>query len=368
MNHNAYLQNFSLGFLFLLLLSCQEKKEHPPTERLQEDFQKIDIHTHYRYDRNYIVPLLQKWNMRTVLVDVARKDTGSLNRWNALKTQFKKYPDQFFLCSSFEASDIDNPEFAKNTINKLREDLAFGAVMVKVWKNHGMVITDKSGKYIQIDDPRIQPVWDFLAENHVPVMAHIGEPLQAWRPLEEGNPHYNYYKNNPQYHAYQHPEIPTWETIMEARDHWVANNPKLTIIAAHLASMGHDLDLVAERLDQYPNLMVETAARWGDITLQDSEKVKKFFIQYQDRVLYGTDLSINTPAQENSTSENGGGENTEKILRLHWEYLSGQDSLFFDSPMISFPISTKSLNLPDSVLKKFYFGNAVKILSMKGNP
>ena len=49
------------------------------------------------------------------------------------------------------------------------------------------------------------------------------------------------YKNNPEYHAYNFPNIPSYEQIIQARDQWVQKNPNLKIIAAHLASMANNI-------------------------------------------------------------------------------------------------------------------------------
>ncbi len=353
---------FSVLFLFY---SCQQPKQeqlpNEPKSLNQKDFQKIDFHSHYRYDRQCLDSLLEKWNMSTVLVDVARTDVDRNNElWDALKIQYQKYSDRYYLCTSFAALEIDSPGFAQKIIEKLENDIEFGAIMVKVWKVHGMEIKDETGQYVQIDDSRLQPIWDFLTEKGIPMIAHIAEPQQAWLPLEEGNPHYNYYKNNPQYHAYLHPEVPSWETIIAARDRWIERNPNLIIVAAHMGSMSHDVDMVAERLEKYPNMYVETAARFGDLTGQDSEKVRDFFIKYQDRILYGTDFGFSSP-QEGETSQ-GDCDYIDNIMALHWQYFSGRDSLDFNSEMISYTVKTKSLNLPDTVLRKFYRDNALKIL------
>ena len=93
-------------------------------------------------------------------------------------------------------------------------DIAAGAKGVKVWKDIGMEVRDARGEPVQIDHPRFQPIWDFLAEQRVPVLAHIAEPLAAWRPLDPENPHFGYYSANPRYHAYLHPEIPRHEAII----------------------------------------------------------------------------------------------------------------------------------------------------------
>ena len=356
-----------LVFIFLLI-SCTTSSQKGEGQEVvtnsirdQADFTKIDFHTHYRYDREYLMPLLKKWNMQTLLIDVPKEDLVQNDTlWAALKAQYHKYPEQFYLCAGFESSNIDDPEFANKIIAKLEDDFTNGARMVKVWKIHGMVTKDASGKYIQIDDPRIQAIWDYLTEKNIPVIAHIGEPIQAWRPLDVNNPHYGYYRDHPEYHAYKYPEIPQWEEIMDARDNWIAKNPKLTIVAAHMGSMSHDLKLVADRMDKYPNMYVETAARWVDIALQNPDDVRDFFIKYQDRVMYGTDFGINTLPDPNDPDE-GRKDMMDRRMDMHWKYLSGSDSLLFVRG--SNKVKTHSLALPDSVLKKFYYDNAMHLLT-----
>lgn len=361
-----------MRILFLLILSvliaCQPTEPDSGMLRKQADFAKIDIHSHYRSAPAYLKPLLEEWNMHTQLVDVYRENGEGVERsWPYYQQVEARFPETFFLCTAFNAYGIDEPDFASRIIARLEQEIAAGAGMVKVWKNIGMVDQDRAGNYVQIDDPRFQPIWDFLIAKNIPVMAHLAEPLQAWRPLEEGNPHYNYFRDHPQYHAYLHPEIPRYETIIEARDHWLAQNPQLTVLGAHMGSMSHDVEMVAERLDKYPNFFVEPAARFGDLTRQDADRVRAFFIQYQDRILYGTDLGSDGPSIEKSAEDLASEEKyLRKMLEIQWIWLSGRDSLYYDSPMISFPVNTHSLTLPDSVLRKVYHDNAVQLLGKAG--
>ncbi len=354
--------------LCLLCLSACTSDSSPVDSTLSiSSIEKLDVHTHFRSDRAYLSSLLDEWKMKALLVDVVTSDSTGIKRsWSRLLDQQGRYPNQFSLCTGFSAFGIDAPDYSQQIITQLKAEIAAGAKMVKVWKNFGLVDKDESGQFVQIDDPRLQPIWDFLTEKNIPVLSHIGEPLQAWRPLEDGNPHYNYYDNHPEYHFYNQPDVPAWETIMAARDNWLAENPDLVVLGAHMGSMSHDLDEVAKRLDRFPNFQVETAARWGDITGQETEKVKAFFLKYQDRVLYGTDLGSAGSEDEMSEEDLKGEQHRfEKMWQLHWDYVSGKDSLNFDSPMISFPVSTKSLGLPMEVLEKFYRENARKLLKMK---
>jgi len=286
-------------------------------------------------------------------------------RWAAMQAHHAVHPERLLLCASFDAARIDEEDFAERVVEQLREDIAQGARMVKVWKEIGMGIRDTQGRFIQIDDPRFQPIWDFLAAEGIPVLAHIGEPRAAWLPLDEASPHYGYYKNNPQYHAYQHPEIPRWETIMEARDAWLARNPNLTVIGAHLGSMAYDVGEVVQRLDRYPNFYVETAARFGDLAHQDAGAVRDFFIRYQDRVLYGTDLGTGSPADEASDEDlQQERDRVDRRLALHWDYLTGADTLRFEDYGVWFSATTPGLDLPREVVEKFYYQNAVRVLGL----
>ncbi len=350
------------------LMACKQKAEQQSSDDSQavstdiEAIKKIDVHAHFKYSRTYLPTSFKERNMQSVLVDVSIMDSSFVSRsWDEYLIHAQANPNLFFLCSSFIGDGIDSPDFAKETINQLSEEIDSGARMVKVWKNFGMVTKDKSGNFIQIDDPRLQPIWDFLKNKGIPVMAHIAEPEQAWRPLDDpNNPHFGYYKDHPQYHAFKIPEIPSYETIISARDRWIENNPDLNILCAHLGSMSNHVERVAERLDKFPNMYVETAARFGDLASQDTKKVRAFFEKYQDRIMFGSDYGNSTPQDAMTNDElNTEQLNLEKNYDVLWQYLSGTDSLVVRRQ------KTLGLGLPSGILSKVYFENTVNFLKLK---
>lgn len=327
---------------------------------------KIDIHAHYNYDRAYLTPVLDAWNMQAVSVNVVRKPGQGRDAWQAMRALHEQYSERILLCTAFDPFRVTEPDFAEQAIAQLRQDIEQGARMVKVWKVVGMEVQDESGEYVHIDDPRFQPIWDFLVEEDIPVLAHIGEPRAAWQPLDPESPHYGYYRSHPEYHAYQHPEIPRWEEIMAARDRWLAANPELTVVGAHLGSMAYDVSEVAERLDAYPNFYMDTAARFGDLINQPSETVRRFFIDYQERILYGTDMGISAPEDSGSADEAEAGRvRVEQMLSTHWRYLTRGDAFLFESPMASSDAPIQGLNLPSDVVKKVYYRNAARVLDVR---
>ena len=314
---------------------------------------KIDVHAHYRTNHPDLVPALAAWNARAVLVNVTGSERQIEKKWRDFQALHAAHPERFVLVATFDPFRFNEPDFVPKVIEQLRADIAAGAKGVKVWKDIGMEVKDAEGRHVQIDHPRFQPIWDFLVEQGIPVMAHIGEPRAAWRPLDQNDPHFWYYSNNPQYHAYKHPEIPRHEDIIAARDRWLARNPKLTVVAMHLASLEFDVDEVAKRLDAYPNLSVETAARINDLAMQPSAKVRAFMIRYQDRVMWGTDFG------EGAVSRTG----LETSFGQHWRYYGGADTVTLGNAR-SWHRTVQGLALPREALEKFAHLNAERVLKI----
>ena len=313
---------------------------------------KIDLHSHYRAPHESLLPGLESWNMRSVLVNVTA-EADHPAEWEGMRALQAAHPDRFLLCGTFDPFLFNEPDFVERTLADLRRDLEQGARCVKVWKNVGMEVKDAGGRHVQIDHPRFQPIWDFLAERGVPVLAHIGEPIDAWRPLTEESPHHGYYSTHPEYHAYANPAIPRWETIIEARDRWIERNPGLVIVGAHLGSTEFDVDEVARRLDRYPNFNVETAARLNNLAMQPSEKVRDFFIRYQDRIHYGTDLNGEHLRQGRF----------DDVTAQYWRYLSSPDTVLIGNPE-RWHRRPPGLGLPRGVLEKIYHRNTEKLLGI----
>jgi hypothetical protein len=165
----------------------------------------------------------------------------------------------------------------------------------------------------------------------------VAEPRSSWLPLDAADPHYGYYKANPDWHQFQHPERPKWEAIIAARDRMLAAHPKLRVVGCHLGSMEHDVDEVARRLERYPNFAVDTAARLADLKRQPREKVRAFMIRYQDRVLWGTDM-----------------------MELKWEDPSGEISRWESAYQREWQYFAKELALPETVLRKIFRENALR--------
>jgi predicted TIM-barrel fold metal-dependent hydrolase len=123
---------------------------------------------------------------------------------------------------------------------------------------------------------------------------HIGEPMEAWRPVDPGSPHYDYYGvRHPEWHFHGKPGFPSHERLVAARDRVVERYPGIRFVGAHLGSLEYDLVEVGRRLDRYPNLMVDISARIIDVAvLHEAQVTHDFLERYSDRVIYGSDAVL----------------------------------------------------------------------------
>jgi hypothetical protein len=224
-----------------------------------------------------------------------------------------------------------------------------------------MVIRDAKGKLVMIDDPKFDAVFEFIRQRNKVLIGHLGEPRNCWLPIADMtvNGDKEYFQEHPQYHMYLHPEMPTYEDQMAARDRMLDRNPQIKFMGAHMASLEWSVDRVAAFLDRYPNAVVDLAARMGQVQFQsnqDEDKVRRFFIRYRDRLLYGTDTAQNasdkSPALRRETHANW--------LR-DWRYLNTGES--FKVPELDAPVH--GLELPRDVIRKIYATNAERWF---GNP
>ena len=350
-----------LPFLFLLPLFLFTACSNDPYYK-EDDFQevpKIDVHVHIRTERDVFVQQAIKDNFKLVniVVDGASTWAGIENQFEFAILQQNAYPDQLRTINAFSVEGFDRPGWNEKVLRWLEGGFKQGAIGIKVWKNIGMVLKDTMELNVMLDDPRFDEIFDYLEDNNRIVVGHLGEPLNCWLPLEEmtTNNDRSYFKNNPQYHMYLHPELPSYQDQMDARDKRLDKHSDLTFMGAHMASIEWNVDTLGAWLDRYPNATVDLAARMGQVfwqTQQDREKVRQFFIDYQDRLLYGTDLGDNGSADPKSLTKN-----LQETWQRDWKYFVSDQEMKSDLVDGSF----QGIRLPIEVVDKLYYKNAAGV-------
>jgi len=351
--HLAALILSAFAGCIILVSSCRTKTEY----YMYDDFPKVpktDIHLHIRTTDPVYMDFATRFNFRVVSPNV---DSG--HPWEEqLDTAMaiaKKWPGRFIFLGIFSADSFETADFAGNAIAQIDRNMRAGASGIKIWKNIGMVIRDKDGKYVMVDDPVFDPVFKYLEENKIPVMGHLGEPRNCWLPLKEmtDSSKSRYYRANPKYHMFLHPEAPSYEDQINARDNLLKKHPNLEFIGAHLASLEWNVDEIAKRMDQFPNLKIDMSARVAHLQYQsiaNRERVRNFMIRYQDRIMYGTDITINP----NESDPEGRTQTLLERWRSNWIYMA-TDSI---QKIRNIQGDVKGLKLPKNVIDKIYNENA----------
>lgn len=314
----------------------------------------FDAHIHWGDNSPEVLALLDVFNLKLLNICVAQDDHGEWRSQAEIYAHLTKSdPAHFQWCTSFDLPRFDDATYIDTVITDLHTDFANRAVACKIWKNIGMEVYKPNGSILMVDDPLFDPIYEEMAANSWPLLTHIAEPLECWLPLKEGSPHYGYYSRNPQWHMYNKPAFPSHAALMVARDNVLAKHPRLRMIGAHLGSLEYDVDEVAARLNRYPNFAVDISARLADLASQDSDKVRAFFINYQDRILFGTDVVLRQPLSQLSEEDRS---NRLAMLRqtyeMHIAYLEQRGEVQVRS------YTTQGLALPSPVLAKLYQANA----------
>jgi len=329
----------------------------PPFEAMR----KIDAHSHLFENHPAFHALFQRMNFRTINVCVNVGDLH-LERMHEIAFELQRgHPELYPVVSTFGLNQRAEPGYADDVIAWLGQTFQRGAVGVKIWKEIGLVAKRPDGSFHLPDDPVWDPIYAYIAREKKVLLAHLAEPLEAWLPLDPNSPHYSYFSRRKEYYFYGKPEYPSHEAIMVARDRIMAKHPTLVVIGAHVGSLEHDLDALAQRLDRYPNFNVEISARTKTLARQPGAKVRAFLIKYQDRVLYGLDagwqpyFSTRPPTEK---QREGHVNLLESLYRADYSYYAGSGPITYNNR------ATDALNLPRAVLEKFYHANAERLFRL----
>jgi predicted TIM-barrel fold metal-dependent hydrolase len=326
-----------------------------------EDFKsvrKFDMHIHINTEEFYFMEQAQADNFQFLdIVDDRPFGLPMDEQQRIAMLHLRNFSEVMAVATTFSVNDWENDAWIENTITGLEKSLSGGAIAVKIWKNIGMDLRDENGKFVMVDDIRLDPILDYLATNNIPLIGHNGEPRDCWLPLDEMTFSQGYYSSHPEYHMYLHPEYPSYQDQIDARDHMLEKHPNLTFMGAHLGSLEWSLDELAKRLDKFPNMYVDLT-RMSNLklhTFNDRPKTREFFLKYQDRLIYGTDSQINT-----STNAAEFKKSVHDRWLREWKFYVTDEKINLEKFG-----ELKGLKLPIEVVDKIYLQNALRILGLQ---
>jgi predicted TIM-barrel fold metal-dependent hydrolase len=315
--------------------------QHPVT-RAKYPF--IDVHNHQNSQMpvaqlDKLVKDMDGINLQ-VMVNLSGGYGDSLEK--GVANMKGHYKNRFVVFANIDFTNIDDPGYSHRAATQLERDVHNGAQGLKIFKNFGMDVKDTKGQRIHVDDPRFDQLFETCGRLKIPVLIHTAEPWSFFQPMDQYNERWLELKTHPG-RARPPDKNPSWETLMGEQHNLFTRHPNTIFIAAHLGWLGNNLAELGRLLDRLPNVNTEIAAVLYELGRQP-RFAHEWLIKYQDRVMFGKDV---WNAQEYYTYF--------RVLETADEYFDYYRKYHAFWQMYG-------LDLPDEVLKKLYYKNALRII------
>jgi len=355
------------GISYSVIISIQNKNnlmdigDYSPKSTLivnenkvyKSKFPFIDVHSHHWdmpvQDLSKLVSEMDSLNM-AYLINLSGSGLATFfgkqglmekNLESSIRNVKNNFPKRFGVFFNINFNGIDNDDFKNTTTLLINEAVNKGAIGLKVYKNVGLNLKDSKGNRVTVDDDRLSFIWEECAKLGIPVLIHSGEPKAFFDPIDKFNERWLHAREKPNSFRVGD-QYPSFEKVMKEQHNMFRKHPKTTFINAHFGWYANDLNSLSNLLDELKNVYVEFGAVINELGRQP-KTARKFFIDYQDRILFGKDIYkmdeyyIYFRVLETSDE--------------YIEYFRKRHGLW----------RLYGLDLPDNVLKKIYFENALKM-------
>ena len=310
----------------------------------------VDVHSHQwgmpTMDLNELVSEMDEINMKFI-INLSGSGFGpqvakDLYFNESIKNIKENQPERIGLFVNVDFNSIDVENHVENQVKIIRDAVSKGAIGLKVYKSLGLTNKDSKGERVRVDDERLKPIWEVCGELNIPVLIHSADPFQFWLPKDNQNERWFELKEKPNRFYGDSDFIPPFQEIIEEQHTVFKRHPNTTFINAHFGWMGNDLKKLGAHLDEHPNVMTEFGAVIAELGRQP-RAARQFFIDYQDRIMFGKDSY-----------------NKEEFY-TYFRILESDDEYFTYFRKRHAFWKMYGLNLPDEVLRKIYYENALRL-------
>lgn len=315
----------------------------PETPIVRAKFPFIDVHSHqWRMGPSNLADRVVEMDAMNMGIMVNLSGRGGSQLKAMASNVAKSYPNRFAIFTNLNFNGVNSGSWAKSAVAQLEEDFKNGAKGLKVYKSLGLSNTDANGKRVAVDDPRLDPVWAKCGELGIPVIIHSADPKPFWQPHDNHNERWLELKTHPRRKRSDTNPAP-WEQIIHEQHNMFKKHPNTNFISAHMSWMANDLGQLSDVLDEIPNMHVGIGAIIAELGRQP-RMANRFFEKHQDRVLFGKDSY--------KTEE----------FPTYFRVLESSDEYFPYYKRYHAFWRMYGLDLPDEILKKLYYKNALRII------
>ena len=325
----------------------------PSNPKTKSKFPFIDVHSHHwNMPIMNLENLTQEMDSLNMVFQINLSGSGlavfsgnqelmNLNLSKSINNIKENFPERFGVFVNVDLSKIGRKNFREDTEKNLEKAAKLGAIGLKIYKNLGLNLKDGKGNRVKVDDDRLQFIWEKCAQLGFPVLIHSGEPIAFFDDIDKFNERWLHARQRP---SSFRPSVkyPSFNEVMSEQYNMFKKNPNTIFINAHLGWYGNNLEKLDSQLNDLPNVYTEFGAVINELGRQPVS-ARKFFVKHQDKILFGKD---NYNKEEYYLYFQVLETNDEYI-----EYFRKRHGLW----------RLYGLNLPDSILKKVYHENALKI-------
>jgi uncharacterized protein len=344
----------SLLFISTISLHAQQKMDFekyepistlvvPGKEIKRAKYPFIDVHNHQFGMPNMnlagLIKDMDSLNM-TVMVNLSGESGESIIK--SVKNIKQNYPKRFIVFANIDFKGIGNEGWGDKAAKQLEEDVKNGANGLKIYKSLGLSVNDVAGKRVPVDDPRLDAVWKKAGELKIPVLIHTADPKPFWDDMDEKNERWLELATHPNRKRGNDNPVP-WQQLIDEQHRLFKKHPGTTFIAAHFGWYPNDLGKLSQLMNEIPNMYVEFGAVIAELGRQP-KTARKFFEQYQDRILFGKDSWV---PEEYAT---------------YFRVLETEDEYFPYHKKYHAFWRMYGMGLPDAILRKVYYKNALKVI------
>ena len=311
----------------------------------------IDVHNHQydmdRTDLRKLVIQMDSLNMGIMVNLSGRGFTSNVAEsstflGNALANVQKSYPKRLAIFTNINFANLGEPGWTEKAVKLLEDDIKNGAKGLKIYKSLGFNVKDTEGKRVRVDDPRLDAIWAKCGQLGVPVLIHTADPKPFWDPMDRFNERWLELKTHPGRKRSESNPV-SWEQLIAEQHNVFRKHPKTTFINAHMGWYPNDLVKLDSLMKVFPNMLVEIGAVIAELGRQPRAS-RKFFEKYQDRILFGKDSWV--PSE----------------YATYFRVLESDDEYFPYHKKYHAFWRMYGMALPDEVLKKVYYKNALRII------
>jgi predicted TIM-barrel fold metal-dependent hydrolase len=317
----------------------------PVTQVDKAAFPAIDMHSHdYTKTDEEIVQWVKNMDACGIKKTIILATTAGA-KFDSIVLKYAKYGDRFEIWCGFDYTGYDKPGFGPAAVKELERCYRMGAKGVGELGDKGLGLyycEPVQAWGMHFDDPRMKPLFEKCTELNMPINIHVADPIWMYEKMDSTN---DGLMNAQEWRVdMTKPGIIGFDELIGTLENTVRDNPKTTFIACHFANLNHDMAKLADLLDKYPNLYADISARYAE-SATIPRYMKAFYEKYQDRLLYGTDMSFDT-----------------SMYRITFRILESTDEHFYETGLFGYHWALNGFGLPKEVLKKVYHDNAARIL------